>query len=321
MGGDNAPSEIVKGAVGALGDERIKLLLFGKLDILETELAKHSYPKDRLEIVDAPEVIQNDESPTQAISGKRNSSIVMGLNAIKDKKATSFVSAGATGALLAGATIITGRIPGVARPALGTLLPNETGRTFLIDSGANVDSKPAYLAQYAVMGSVYMENVVGVANPRVGLLNIGAEKGKGNTLAKEAYPLLESAGVNFVGNIEARDIPKGAADIIVCDAFAGNILLKYTEGFANSLFHLLKKELMASPVSKAGALLSKGAFGRLMKLFDYTEVGGAPFLGLKGLVVKAHGSSNARAIEVAIRNCVSFAENDIASKIEERLKN
>jgi glycerol-3-phosphate acyltransferase PlsX len=320
MGGDNAPSEIIKGAIAALSDERLKIILFGQEELVNKELSKHSFPAERVEAANAPQVIETGESPTQAISQKKGSSIVLGLNAVKDKKASSFVSAGATGALLAGATVIAGRIPGIQRPALGTLLPNEAGYSFLIDSGANVDAKPGYLLQFAIMGSIYMESVCGVRNPRVGLLNIGAEREKGNALTKEAYPLLEAAGLNFIGNIEARDVPQGAADVVVCDAFAGNVVLKYTEGFAKSLFSIIKKELMASPASAAGAFLSRGAFKRMKKLFDYSEVGGAPFLGLRGLVVKAHGSSNARAIEVAVRNCVKFAENDITAKIEERLK-
>jgi glycerol-3-phosphate acyltransferase PlsX len=233
-------------------------------------------------------------------------------------EASAFVSAGSTGALLTGATVLIGRIKGVERPALAVLLPNEKSFTFLIDCGANVDAKPAYLLQFAHMGSVYMENVVGAASPRVGLINIGAEREKGNSLTKEAYGLLESSGLNFIGNLEARDIPLGAADVAVCDAFVGNVILKYTEGFTQAMFGRIKTELTSSLASKLGALLSKGAFKRLKKGFDYSDVGGAPFLGLKGLVVKAHGNSDARAIRGAINQCVLFTEKDIVGKITAR---
>ena len=320
MGGDNAPKEIIKGAISALADERANILLVGKEDVIKNELSVYQpYPSERVKIVDGPEVIGNDEQPTLAIRNKKDSSIVKGLNLLKEGQAQAFVSAGATGALLTGATLLVGRIRGVMRPALGTLLPNEKGFSFLIDCGANVDAKPNYLLQFAKMGSIYMENIMKIDKPRVGLINIGAEREKGNTLTKEAYSLLESSDINFIGNVEARDLPFKAADVIVCDAFTGNILLKYTEGFAKAMLGMIKKELMSSVTSKIGAMLAKGSFNNIKKSFDYGEVGGAPFLGLKALIVKAHGSSDAKAIRSAITRCTEFVENGIVEKISESI--
>ena len=320
MGGDNAPKEIIKGAVEALADKRVHILLVGKEDVIKNELSAYGSLSDRVKIINAASVIGNDEQPTSAIRQKKDSSIAVGLKLLNDGQAGAFVSAGATGALLTGATLLVGRVKGVERPALGTLLPNEKGFSLLIDSGANVDAKPVYLRQFAEMGSIYMENVMNIKKPRVGLLNIGAEREKGNMLTKEAYGLLESADINFVGNVEARDVPLGAADVVVCDAFTGNVLLKYTEGFARAVLGMIKKELMASPTAKIGALLAKGAFANLKKSFDYREVGGAPFLGLKALVVKAHGSSDAKAFRSAINLCTEFVEKDIVSKISAVIK-
>lgn len=319
MGGDYAPFEVVKGCVEALDKNDITLILVGKEDIIKDELNKYSYNKDKIQVVNASQIIGTDEVPTSAIKNKKDSSIVVGLNLLKQGKAQAFVSAGNTGALLTGATVIVGRIKGIERPALGTLLPNAKGVSFLIDSGANVDSKPVYLTQYAKMGSIYMQNIMKVENPKVGLINIGAEKEKGNALTKEAYDLLENADINFTGNVEARDIASGVVDVMVCDAFVGNVILKYSEGFGNAILAMVKKELMSSFISKVGAILSLKAFKRLKKHFDYSEVGGAPFLGLKALVVKAHGSSNSKAIVGAISQCKTFIENDIINKIQEKI--
>lgn len=315
MGGDNAPLEIVKGAVEALKEVDAKLILVGMEDAISAELSKYKYDKSRITVVNATQVIDNNEVPTTAIKKKKDSSIVVGLKMLKEEKADAFVSAGCTGALLIGATVIAGRIKGIERPALATLLPNEKGFSLMLDSGANADAKPTYFPQFAKMGSVYMEHVIGVRNPRVGLVNIGAEKEKGNQLTKDAYDLLEEAGVNFIGNVEAREIPHGGADVIVCDAFVGNIILKYTEGFASAFMNMMKKELMSSTKSKIGAMLAKDAFKSLKNNFDYSEVGGAPLLGLNALVVKAHGSSDSRAIKGAIKQCDTFIANEIVDKI------
>jgi len=309
MGGDHSPAEIVKGAVQAAQNSDINIILVGREDAVSGELANYSYDTERIEILNASQVITPDEAPVAALRQKKDSSIAVGLAALKEGRAGAFVSAGSTGALLAGATLTIGRITGISRPALATLLPNDKGFSFLLDAGANVDAKPQYLLQFAQMGSVYMENIMGIANPRVALVNIGTEKEKGNALTKEAYELLETSNLNFIGNIEARDIPFGAADVIICDAFVGNIILKYTEGFAEMIFGMLMKEDVP-----------KSTLYNLKKGFDYTEVGGAPFLGLNALVVKAHGASNAKAIAAAIAQCAAFIEKDIVEKIAASLR-
>ena len=307
MGGDNAPVAIVQGAALAVAEMPVNILLVGREEVIHAELAKLTTPHDqRISVLHAPDVIETHEVPTTAIRRKRDSSLVVGLKAVSGGQAAAFVSAGSTGALLTGATVKVGRAPGIERPALGALLPCRDGFTFLVDCGANVDCKPFYLLQFAQMGSAYMTKALGIDKPKVGLINIGAEKEKGNMLVKEAYELLENSDLNFVGNVEARDVPLGAVDVAVCDAFVGNVVLKYTEGMAKGLLGMVKDELMADPVSKMGALLAKGAFKRIKKRLDYDEIGGAPFLGLNALVVKAHGSANAKAIKGAIRQCVKF---------------
>jgi len=257
----------------------------------------------------APDVILPSESPTLAFRRKKESSIVVGLKLVKEGRAHGFVSAGSTGALLTGATVIIGRRSGISRPALATLLPNaKKGFTLLIDSGANMDSKPAYYVQFAELGVEYMSKVMGIKSPRVGLVNVGAEDEKGNEAVKEAFGLLKTAGLNFVGNIEGREIPGGEVDVVVCDGFTGNVILKFMEGVAKTMTGMIREEMTATTMSKIGALLARGAFKRIKKRFDYREVGGAPFLGLNHLVVKAHGSSDAVAIKNAVRQCVTFAK-------------
>ena len=313
MGGDHAPSVVVQGAAQAVSEMNVHILLVGRQDAVEAELSKVNVPSKALSVLHAEDVIEPHEIPTSAIRRKKQSSIVVGLKAVKEGKADAFVSAGSTGALLTAATVVIGRAEGIERPALGALLPNHNSFTFLVDCGANVDCKPTYLAQFAQMGSSYMTKARGIEKPRVGLINIGAEQEKGNMLVKEAYGLIEQSaaeyGFNFIGNVEARDVPLGAVDVAVCDAFVGNVLLKYTEGLAKGLMGMVKSELMADPVSKAGAFIAQGAFKRLKKRFDYDSIGGAPFLGLQRLVVKAHGSSNSAAVCGAIRQCVLFIDN------------
>lgn len=320
MGGDNAPGEIVKGGVNAAAAiKNIEIVLVGREDAVNAELSKLTYDKERVRVVHAETVIGTDEVPTVAVRRKRDSSMIVGLNMVKKGEADAFISAGSTGALMVGATVIVGRIKGIERPALGTCLPTVNGFTFLVDSGANADCKPHYLQQFAKMGSVYVENVLGIKNPRVGLANIGVEAEKGNMLTKEAYELLsETEGINFVGNIEAREVPFGAADVLVCDGFVGNTILKFAEGLASALMGMIKKEITAGPYKLAAAMLKK-PFKNVKKAFDSDEVGGAPLLGLKSLVVKAHGSSNAYAIECAVRRCLTFVEQNIAEKIEQNL--
>ncbi|HIW48817.1 MAG TPA: phosphate acyltransferase PlsX [Firmicutes bacterium] len=319
MGGDHAPGEIVKGAVEAVNAFGSRIVLVGRQEDIRSELQKYSYPQDHITIENASEVISTDESPTTAIRRKKDSSMVVGLNLVKQGQAAAFVSAGSTGALLTGATVIIGRIKGIERPALGTMLPTTKGYTFLLDSGANVDCKPAYLVQFAKMATIYVEHVVGKKAPKVGLVNIGSEKEKGDTLSKEAHELLEEVSeINFVGNTEPRDIPYGPVDIVVCDGFVGNVILKLAEGLSQALFGALKEEITKGPYVLAAAALRK-PFGKLKRRFDSDEVGGAPFLGLKALVVKAHGSSKAKAIKNAIKQCETFVENDIVLKIQDQL--
>lgn len=319
MGGDLAPVEIVKGAVDAVKELNVEIKLVGRQDAVNSELAKYEYPKECIQVFHAEEVIGTDEVPTSAIRRKKDSSLVVGLNLVKSGEADAFVSAGSTGALLTGALLIVGRIEGVERPALGTCLPTKTGFTFLLDSGANVDCKAKYLEQFAKMGSVYVENIFGKKQPTVALVNIGAEKEKGNALTKEAYELLEVCeGINFVGNIEPRNIPFGEADVTVCDGFVGNTILKLCEGLSKTIIDIIKEEITAGAYKLAAAML-KTPFKNVKKRFDSDEVGGAPFIGLKSLVVKAHGSSNARAIKNAVRQCVLFTEADIVGKIKDKL--
>lgn len=321
MGGDNAPDEIVKGAVEALEERsEIKVILVGKEDKIRQELGKYTYDNGRIEIINATEEIGFDEPPVMAIRTKKDSSIVVGMNLVKAQKADAFVSAGSTGAILVGGQLIVGRIKGVERPPLAPLIPTTKGVSLLIDCGANVDARSSHLVQFAKMGSIYMENVVGVKKPKVAIVNIGAEEEKGNMLVKETYPLLkECTDINFIGSIEARDIPKGMADVIVCEAFVGNVILKLYEGLGSALIGKVKEGLMSSLRSKIGALLIKPALKKTLKSFDASQYGGAPLLGLKGLVVKTHGSSKSLEVKNSIIQCIAFSEQGINEKIKEHL--
>ena len=320
MGGDNAPEEIVKGAIYAAKEDKDMLIkLVGKKDLIENELSKYE-PTNKVEVVDATEVIETGEPPVAAIRRKKDSSLVKCMYMIKNKEADAMVSAGSTGANLVGGHVIIGRIKGVERPPLAPLIPTKNGAALLIDCGANVDARPSHLVQFAKMGSIYMENIVGIKNPRVAIVNIGAEEEKGNALVKETYPLLESLeDINFVGNIEARDIPNGDADVIVCDAFVGNVILKLYEGVAGVLLSKIKGTMMNSLKTKIGALLIKKDLKKTLKGFSLDEYGGAPLLGLKGLLVKTHGSSKAVEIKNSILQCVTFKELDINNKFKEKL--
>ena len=321
MGGDNAPAEVVKGAVDAVkARDDIKVFLVGQKDSVQTELEKYTYPSEQIELIDAPEVIEMAEPPVIAIRRKRQSSIVVGMNMVKQKEADAFVSAGSSGAVLVGGQVIVGRIKGIQRPPLAPLIPTEKGISLLIDCGANVDARAEHLVQFAKMGSIYMEHVVGRKNPKVAIVNIGAEEEKGNALVKETIPLLkECDDINFVGSIEARDIPKGDADVIVCEAFVGNVILKLYEGLSSTLIGVIKKGLMSTLKSKIGAALALPALKKTIKAFDATEYGGAPLLGLNGLVVKTHGSSKAKEITNSIFQCVTFKEKEINNKIRENI--
>ena len=318
MGGDNAPVEPVKAAVEAVKEKQnIQVILTGQEDVIQAELQKYpDYPKDRIRVVHASQVIETAEPPVMAIQKKKDSSIVVGLNLVKKQEADAFVSSGSTGAVLVGGQVIVGRSKGVQRPPLAPLIPTEKGVSLLIDCGANVDARPDHLVQFAKMGSIYMEDVVGIKNPRVAIVNNGAEEEKGNALVKETFPLLkECPGINFIGSIEARDIPAGYADVIVCEAFVGNVILKLYEGLGSTFMKMIKSGLMKDTRSKVGALLVKPAIKETMKAFDASEYGGAPLLGLKGLVVKTHGSAKAVEIRHAIFQCVQFRQQKINEKI------
>lgn len=321
MGGDNAPAEIVKGAVEAVNSRPdIKVIFTGRKEDIERELQKYTWPRDQVEIVHTSEVIETAEPPVNAIRKKKDSSIVVGMGLVKKGEADAFVSSGSTGAILVGGQVLVGRIKGVERPPLAPLIPTKTGVSLLVDCGANVDARPSHLLQFARMGSIYMESVVGVKNPRVGIVNIGAEEEKGNALVKESFPLLkECKDINFIGSVEAREIPQGVCDVIVCEAFVGNVILKLYEGTGAVFMSMIKKGLMSSLRSKIGALLIKPALKQTLKSFDASEYGGAPLLGLNGLVVKSHGSSTAKEIKNSVIQCVSFKQERINEKIRERI--
>lgn len=316
MGGDNAPQAPVAGAIEALRRwPELEISLAGVLGELEPLLKDCDDVRSRITLVDAPEVITNHDHPVMGVRQKKQSATVIGMLQLKEKQVDGFVSAGSTGATLAGGMFRLGRIPGIERPALAPLMPNGKGYFLLIDCGANVDCRPEYLVQFGVMGDAYMRGVMGMENPRVGLINIGAEAEKGNALVKETYPLMEKAPYNFVGNVEARDITGDVADVLVADGFSGNLILKFMEGMAGTMMGIIKKEIMGDTVSKIGGLLAKPAFRRVKKAMDYTEVGGAPLLGVQGAVVKAHGSSNGHAISCAIGQCIKMINGHVVDTI------
>lgn len=319
MGGDNAPEEIVKGALKAVNDsDSVQVLLVGQPEVIEPLTA--GADPDRLAIVPASEVIETGDPPVQSIRRKRDSSIVVGQRLIREGKADAFVSAGSTGAVLVGGQLLVGRIRGIDRTPLAALIPTTKGVSLLLDSGANVDARSSHLVQFARMGSIYMEGVMGVKNPRVAIVNVGLEEEKGNALVKETYPLLKAEkDMNFIGSIEAREIPHGYADVIVCEAFTGNVILKLYEGVAGALIGKIRTGLMSSLRAKIGALLIKPALKETLKDMDATKYGGAPMLGLNGLVVKTHGNAKAGEIRNAILQCVTFKEQDITGKIRETL--
>ena len=318
MGGDNAPEEPVKAAVEAVKEkENIQVILTGVQDVIEAELRKYpDYPKDRIRVVHASQVIETAEPPVMAIQKKKDSSIVVGLNLVKKQEADAFVSSGSTGAVLVGGQVIVGRIQGIRRPPLAPLIPTAKGVSLLIDCGANVDARPDHLVQFAQMGSIYMENVVGIKKPRVAIVNNGAEEEKGNALVKATFPLLKACkDINFIGSIEARNIPNGDADVIVCDAFVGNVILKLYEGTAKMLLSKVKTTLMSSLKTKIGALLIKNSLSDTMKSFDAKQYGGAPLIGLNGLVVKTHGNAKAMEVKNSLLQCVKFQREKVNEKI------
>ena len=322
MGGDFAPIEPVKGAVAAISEnEKIQVVLYGKEEVIKEELAKYQYNPAQVEIVNCTEKIETAEPPVMAIRSKKDSSIVKAMLDVKAGKCDAYVSAGSTGANLVGGQVLVGRIKGVERPPLAPLIPTEKGASLLIDCGANVDARHSHLVQFAKMGSIYMEHVMGVKNPRVGIVNNGAEEEKGNALVKETFPLLKNCpDINFIGSVEARDIPSGYADVIVCEAFVGNVVLKMYEGVGASLIKKIKAGMMSSLRAKIGALLVKPALKNTLKEFDLEQYGGAPMLGLNGLVVKTHGSAKSNEIKNSIFQCLTFKEQEINEKIRDMIQ-
>ena len=301
MGGDTAPESAVAGAIRAARELPVELVLVGQQEAIEKSLTSYPRRPPNLSIVHAPEVIGMDESPVASIRKKRNSSINVGLQLLKDKQVDAFVSAGNTGAVMSAGMLLVGLLPGIERPGIAILLPGVKGDTLLIDVGANIDPKPIHLLQYALMGEAYVRCVLGKARPTVGLLNVGEEETKGTEFMKETYGLLEGSGVNFVGNVEGHDIFTGEFDVIVCDGFAGNVALKTAESLAHAINQLLKRSLAMSPITRLGAWLARDAFIQLRKEIDYAEHGGAPLLGVDGVAIIAHGASSGKAIKNAIR--------------------
>ena len=320
MGGDNAPAAIVEGAVLASKKIRDEICLIGRQDEIAVELAKYDFDESRVSIIDASQVIETEEAPVRAVRTKKDSSIVKGINMVKNGEADLFISAGNSGALMAGGLFILGRIPGIDRPAIASTYPMlGQGVAMLVDSGANSECKPRNLLEFGIMGSIYMDKVMGIDSPRVGLVNIGVEENKGSTLTKAAYDLLEKSDINFVGNVEARDVPNNACDVIVCDGFVGNVILKLTEGLAMSIARRIKKKFTSGVKATVGALFLKNKLGELRQEFDYSEYGGAPILGVKGPIVKMHGSSNANGVMNSIIKAVPYAKEGVVDIIQSQV--
>ena len=317
MGGDHAPAVVVEGAVQAARDLDVELILVGQRGAVQTELDKFDTAGLSLTTYHASQVIEMHEHPAAAVKAKKDSSMVVGMDLVKQHQADAFFTAGNSGGALAAALFRLGRIRGIKRPALSTVFPSQTpqGYCFLLDIGANADCKPEWLLQFAIMGSVYAERVLGVANPRVAIVSNGEEEGKGNQLVRETVPLLRASTLNFVGNAEGKDIPWGLADVIVTDGFTGNIVIKLSEGVSRFLMDVLKKEITSSSVSKMGAMLAKPAFDEVKRRLDYREYGGAPLLGVDGAVIVGHGRSDALAIRNAIRVAAQTVENSVLEAI------
>lgn len=318
FGGDYAPEQIVEGALLAASLDGISLILTGDQQRLKS-LVDGKPGSERIEIVHAPEVVFMDEAPVEAVRSKKNSSLVRAAELVRSGEAGALVSAGSTGATMAAALFVIKRIKGVERPAITSLMPTLKGVTLIVDAGANVDCRPSQLVQFAQMGAIYSEHVLKVHKPRVGLLNVGHEPGKGNTLVQDVYPLLQESPINFIGNVEGRDIPRGDVDIIVCDGFVGNVVLKFAEGLGDALFGMMKEEFTSTIPAQLGALLLKPGLKKIKKRVDYTEYGGAPLLGIDGVVIVAHGGSNAKAIYNAIRVAKDGVQNKIVDSIAQRM--
>lgn len=320
MGGDNAPRAIVEGAVDALQRfSDIEVVLTGEAAEIGRIAAAAGAPRDRLEVIDCPQVITMSDDPARAPLQKKDSSLVKALMYVADKPDAMMISAGNTGALVTGAVLYVRRIPGIKRPALAPVMPTRTGHVVLIDGGANVDCKPAFLAQFGLMGSIYMQKVFGIPEPRVALINNGSEPGKGSALTKEAYRLLQKMPIRFVGNVEGRDLLSGTYDVLVTDGFTGNIVLKFVEGCSRTILGMLKEYIAESFSARLGSLFMQGAFDRLKRKMNYKEYGGALLLGLNSGVMKAHGSSDAKAISAAIATARTFLEGHVVDDIRSEI--
>ena len=317
MGGDNAPASVVEGAILASREIDHEIVIVGKEELIIEELKKYKYDESKISVVNATEVISNDEAPVRAVRSQKDSSIVKGVNMVKNGEGDVFVSAGSTGALLSGGLFLLGRIQGIDRPALASVYPIVGGKaSLLLDAGANAECKPNNLLEFGIMGNIYMEKVIGRENPKVGLVNLGAEAAKGNTLTKAAYELLEQSHMNFIGNVEAREVPKGVCDVIVTDGFTGNVILKLTEGLAWNILQVIKRKFTDGVKAKLGAALLIDKLGELKKEFDYSEYGGAPILGVKGPIVKMHGLSKANAVKNTIIKAIPFVEEKVIETIQ-----
>ncbi|MCL1982551.1 MAG: phosphate acyltransferase PlsX [Clostridiales bacterium] len=317
MGGDNAPEAIVEGAAMASRLVNHEIIIVGDEKRIREELSKHKSDHRKISLAHASEAITSEDAPVRAVRSKKDSSMVVGLNMLRDGKGDVFISGGNTGALMAGGLFILGRVQGIDRPAIASAYPiMGQGISLLVDAGANAECKPNNLLEFATMGSIYMEKVLKVKSPTVGLVNIGTEEGKGTTVIKAAHELLSKSDINFIGNVEAREIPKGACDVIVCDGFVGNVILKLTEGLAWNIFKLIRAKFTKGATAKMGAVLLGGKMKELRKEVDYSEYGGAPILGLKKPVVKMHGSSGANGVKNTILKAIPFAEENVVSKIQ-----
>jgi phosphate acyltransferase len=315
MGGDVGPTVTVEGTVAAAREYKVEAILVGDKATIERELARHGAGDLPITVRHASQVVAMDESPSQALRRKRDSSLRIAAELVRDGEAGAFVSAGNTGAAMAIAMFTLGVLPGVDRPAIAVVLPNLKGRTILLDCGANVDPKPKHLAQYAVMGQVYARDILGITTPRVGLLSVGEEEGKGNELVREVFKTLEGMPLNFAGNVEGRDLYNGSVDVVVTDGFTGNVALKISESLAEMIVHLIREELTRTAIAKLGALLVRPAFRRFWKRVDYNELGGAPLLGINGACIISHGSSPPRAVKNAIRVAAEWLRSDVNAHI------
>lgn len=321
MGGDRAPGVIVAGAIQALREYKdLEVILVGDEKRVKRELAKYRTKGLPLSIIHASQVVEMDELPTTALRKKKDSSIMVAARLVKEKRAQAIVSAGNTGAAMVATKVVLGTLKGIERPAIATLIPHIQGVSILTDVGANVDCKPGHLLQFAIMGNAYAKKILGVERPKVGLLSVGKERIKGNELTRATYELLEKTSLNFIGNVEGRDIFNGSVDVIVCDGFIGNVALKTAESLAETIQGMLKREIKKNLLRKIGALLSRGAYRALKKRIDYSEYGGAPLLGINGVGIITHGGASALAIKNALRVAGEFINHKVNAHIVEAIK-